>query len=59
METLPPIILAIKSKRDTSNSWLETGVSAHATIISNHASRFIAPCSILRVVARVARTVET
>lgn len=58
MENTPPVILAIKSKHDTSNSWLATGVSAHATIISNHASRFIAPCSILRVVARVARAIE-
>lgn len=59
MENTPPIILAIKSKHDTSNSWSATGVSVHATIIFNHASRFIAPCSILRVVARVARAIET
>ena len=59
MENTPPTILAIKSKHDRSNSWLATGVSAHATIISNHASSFIAPCSILRVVARVARANET
>lgn len=59
METPPAIIFAIKSKHDKSNSWLATGVSAHATIISNHASRFIAPCSILRVVARTARAIET
>lgn len=59
MENTPPIILAIKSKHDRSNSWLATGVSAHATIISNHASRFIAPCSILCVIARTARAIET
>lgn len=59
METPPAIIFAIKSKHDRSNSWLATGVSAHATIISNHASRFIVPCSILRAVARIVHAIET